>query len=262
MTGPCPPTVKRLGFLRSVGPGLALAATGVGAGDLLAALVAGASFGDVLAWAIALGAALKLAMNEALARWQLATGSTLLEGWCTHLGRPFQVLLVGYLVVWTFVVAGGLMAACGAAAHAALPMVGIPVWGAIHSVAAAVVVLLGGYAVFEGVMKVLVGVMVATLITSVGLVGVDLWSAIRGLLVPLLPEGSAATVVGVMGGVGGSVTMLAYGYWIRERGWSGPGMLTRPPCWWVSCRRAAAPWWRAVMPSVPAPPRSSGPRSA
>ena len=28
-----------------------------------------------------------------------------------------------------------------------------------------------------------------------------------------------------MGGVGGSVTLLAYGYWIREKGWSGPSAL-------------------------------------
>lgn len=217
--------VERAGFLRSLGPGLALAATGVGAGDLLAALVAGATFGEMLGWAIALGALLKLALNEALARWQLATDTTLLEGWCAHLGRPFRVVLVAYLAVWTFVVAGGLMAACGAAAHAVWPVVGIGAWGAVHSLAAASLVLAGRYAVFERVMKALVGVMVATLVASVGLVGVDLWSALRGLLLPLLPAGSAATVVGVMGGVGGSVTMLAYGYWIRERGWSGPRAL-------------------------------------
>ena len=225
MTSPDATPATREGILSSLGPGLALAATGVGAGDLLAALVAGATFGEVLGWAIALGALLKLALNEALARWQLATDTTLLEGWCAHLGRPFQVVLVAYLTVWTFVVAGGLMAACGAAAHAVWPVVGIPVWGAIHSMAAAALVLAGRYAVFEHVMKALVGVMVATLIASVGLVGIDLCAALRGLLLPLLPAGSAATVVGVMGGVGGSVTMLAYGYWIREHGWSGPRML-------------------------------------
>jgi hypothetical protein len=32
-------------------------------------------------------------------------------------------------------------------------------------------------------------------------------------------------MLSLMGGVGGSVTILCYGYWIREAGWSGPGML-------------------------------------
>jgi Mn2+/Fe2+ NRAMP family transporter len=30
-----------------------------------------------------------------------------------------------------------------------------------------------------------------------------------------------------MGGVGGSVTLLCYGYWIRERGWTGAGLRRR-----------------------------------
>jgi hypothetical protein len=34
-------------------------------------------------------------------------------------------------------------------------------------------------------------------------------------------------LLGVMGGVGGSVTLLSYGYWIRERGWTGSGQLSR-----------------------------------
>ena len=37
--------------------------------------------------AVVLGAGLKFALNEGLARWQLASGSTLLEGAVRHLGR-------------------------------------------------------------------------------------------------------------------------------------------------------------------------------
>jgi hypothetical protein len=40
-----------------------------------------------------------------------------------------------------------------------------------------------------------------------------------------LPEGSVFFLLSVIGGVGGSVTLLSYGYWIRERGWSGSGHL-------------------------------------
>ncbi len=213
--------------LRSIGPGLAIAATGVGAGDLLAAMLAGADFGTTLAWAVVVGAALKLALNEGVARWQLATGTTLLEGWCRHLGRPLQVYFLAYLVVWSFIVAGGLMSACGVAAHAVVPALGIPAWAILHSLAALGLVLLGRYAVFETVMKVLVGVMVATLLASVVLVGPPAGAAIRGLVVPQLPPGSAGALLGLMGGVGGSVTLLAYGYWIRERGWRGAGRMAQ-----------------------------------
>lgn len=209
--------------LAGLGPGLAVAATGVGAGDLLAAMVAGADFGVALAWVIALGALLKLALNEGVARWQLATGSTLIDGWCRHLGRPFLAGFLGYLLVWSIIVSAGLMSACGIAAHALIPSVGIRPLAAAHSVAAMALVLVGRYRAFENVMKGLIGVMVATLLASVVLVVTDPAALVRLLAVPSLPPGSAAVTLGLMGGVGGSVTLLSYGYWIRERGWSDAG---------------------------------------
>jgi hypothetical protein len=42
--------VRFRGALSTIGPGIAIAATGVGAGDLLAAMLAGANFGTALAW--------------------------------------------------------------------------------------------------------------------------------------------------------------------------------------------------------------------
>jgi Mn2+/Fe2+ NRAMP family transporter len=201
-----------------VGPGVAIAATGVGAGDLLAAMLAGAGFGTALMWVVVLGAILKLGLNEGVARWQLATGTTLLEGWCRHLGWPIKIYFFAYLVLWSFIVAAGLMSACGVAAHALWPVFSIRNWAIVHSLVALVLVLIGRYSVFENVMKVLIGIMTVTLLLSVVMVGPDLGSVLRGLI-PTLPGGSAAATLSLMGGVGGSVTLLAYGYWICEKGW-------------------------------------------
>ncbi len=209
---------------RVVGPGLAIAATGVGAGDLLAAMVAGADFGTALMWVIVVGAALKLGLNEGVARWQLATGTTLLEGWCRYLGWPMRAYFLIYLVVWSFIVAGGLMSACGVAAHALWPVMSIRSWAIVHSLAALGLVAFGRYSLFENTMKVLIGLMTLTLLGSVAMVGVDLPGLMRGLF-PSLPSGSAPAVLSLMGGVGGSVTLLAYGYWIREKGWRGRGAI-------------------------------------
>ncbi|MDX2437675.1 MAG: Nramp family divalent metal transporter [Acidobacteriota bacterium] len=219
------PSQGRIGnVLRIIGPGLAIAATGVGAGDLLAAMFAGADFGMALLWVVVVGASLKFGLNEGVARWQLATGTTLLEGWCRHLGWPFKSYFLVYLVLWSFIVAAGLMSACGVAAHALWPVLSITAWGVIHSLAALVLVALGRYGFFESIMKILIGLMTVTLLISVVLVGPDLGLLVRGL-VPSLPPGSAAATLSLMGGVGGSVTLLAYGYWIREKGWSDPSML-------------------------------------
>lgn len=213
------------GLLATIGPGIAIAATGVGAGDLLAAMLAGAGFGTALVWVVVIGAALKLGLNEGVARWQLATGTTLLEGWCRHLGWPVRVYFFAYLVLWSFIVAGGLMSACGVAAHALWPVLSIRTLAIIHSLAALALVAVGRYAVFENLMKALIGLMTVTLLVSVVMVGPDLLSVLRGLI-PTMPEGSAGATLSLMGGVGGSVTLLAYGYWIREKGWGGAGALS------------------------------------
>ena len=61
-------------LLTVIGPGLLVAATGVGAGDLATGGYAGSKLGLAVLWAVALGALLKYVLSEGLARWQLVTG--------------------------------------------------------------------------------------------------------------------------------------------------------------------------------------------
>ena len=219
---------QRFGGLRLVamlGPGLAIAATGVGAGDMVAAAVAGSRYGLAVVWAAIVGAALKLALNEGLARWQLATGTTLLEGWVEHLGAWVRYVFLVYLVVWSFVVGGALISACGLAAHALATRFTVAFWGVVHSLVAAALVLLGGYHRFERVMKWLIGGM------FVALIGCALWSSDAATAVEVVrrssvPEGSILYLFGMIGGVGGSVTLLSYGYWMQEKGWDSPRWLS------------------------------------
>jgi len=211
--------------LRVVGPGLVIAATGVGAGDLVAAAVSGSRYGIAVVWAAAVGAVLKYALNEGLARWQLATGQTLIEGWVAHLGRWVQYVFLFYLVVWSFVVAGALISACGLAAHALSPVLSVEAWGMLHSIVAAVLVVVGGYRSFERLIGLFIALMFVSLIGTALLVQSPEMTLIQIVTRAALPAGSARYILGVIGGVGGSVTLLSYGYWIRERGWEGPGRM-------------------------------------
>ncbi len=43
---------------------------------------------------------------------------------------------------------------------------------------------------------------------------------------PRLPEGSVIYVLGLIGGVGGTITMAAYGYWMMAKGWNNTGWLS------------------------------------
>lgn len=205
--------------LKYIGPGLAVAATGIGAGDLVSASVAGAKYGVAVLWAVILGAVLKYVLNEGIARWQLSTNTTILEGWISRLPKFVSIYFIVYLTIWSFVVAGALIAACGIAANAIFPEFSIQVWGIIHSLFSLILVYFGRYEVFEKVMKFFIVIMFVTFIycavVLIPEVGISF-----GSFIPSIPSGSGKFLLGILGGVGGSVTLLSYGYWIKERGWS------------------------------------------
>jgi len=207
--------------MRQVGPGIVVAATGVGAGDLIAAAKAGATWGLPLLWAAVLGAILKYVLAEGIARWQLATNTTLLEGWSRFLGRPLRILFLLYLLVWTIVVAAALMSACGLVAHALFPQLPLEAWAIVHAMLALAFVWYGGYQGFETIMKVVIGVMFVAILGSALWNRPDPFAVLQGL-VPQIPSGSLLLVLGVIGGVGGTLTLLSYNYWMLEKGWNHP----------------------------------------
>ena len=214
----------RLSFLKLAGPGLVVAATGIGSGDVVSATVGGARYGVVLLWAIAAGAFFKFVLQEGVARWQLATGKTALEGWADHLPAWVKWYFVVYLVLWTVAVSASLTNATGLGianlTNGAIPQS----WGAVaHSLIGFAFVYYGGYDSFEKFMKVLVGIMgFSILFCALFTMNAPL-TALKGLIIPTIPAGSGTNVLSLIGGVGGSITMLSYNYWMREENMRGGG---------------------------------------
>ena len=209
------------------GPGLVVAATGIGSGDVVSATVGGARYGVVLLWAIAAGAFFKFVLQEGIARWQLATGKTALEGWADHLPAWVKWYFVIYLVLWTVAVSASLTNATGLGiANLTGGAISQP-WGAVlHSVIGFLFVFFGGYNTFEKFMKLLVGVMGFSILFCAMFTLTQPLPALQGLLIPTIPAGSGTYVLSLIGGVGGSITMLSYNYWMREEGMRGSGFLS------------------------------------
>ena len=221
------------GILSVIGPGILVAATGVGAGDLATGAIVGSRLGTVVLWAVLVGAFLKYVLSEGLTRWQLVTGETVLEGALLRFGRVAQLVFLLYLLVWSFAVGSALLSACGVTAHAIWPIFGESneaarndkiLYGIIHSFAAVVLVQLGGFKLFERVMGVCIGGMFLTVMACVITSQPDWGDVLAGSLIPQIPfkngAGFAQTVA-LMGGVGGTLTIICYGYWIREKQWQG-----------------------------------------
>src|SRR4029079_1973143 len=107
--------------------------------------------------------------------WQMATGTTLLDGWVTKLGRWIQWVFLVYFVLWSFFVGGALVTACGVAAASTLPL-GDPVtskniWSVVHSLLGLALVWLGGFSLFQKLMEGFIALkFIAVLVCAVVLV--------------------------------------------------------------------------------------------
>ena len=225
---------QRLGLLAVLGPGILVAATGVGVGDIAGAGFAGSYLGYAVIWAAVVGSFVKFVVNEGLMRWQLATGQTLLEGVVLRFGAVVQWLFLVYLLIWSWAVGSALISACGVAGQAlfggfADPQTGKVVWGIVHSVVAVVLIVVGGFKRFTQAMTLfLLFTFVSVMLTAV-VCRPDWGAVVKGLVLPRIPtergRDAALWTLVVMGGVGGTLTMLCYGYWIREQGRTGPEFL-------------------------------------
>lgn len=205
--------------LSDIGPGLLLAATGIGVGDMVGSTIAGADYGLTLLWALAAGVVIKFSITEGAARWQLVTGRTLLEGWRDHLPRAVVLLFFVYFVVWSYFVSSALVAASALVPTAVFPGVPLPVWGVIHALAAFALVYVGRYARFLAVIKWVIVLKFGAVIGSALLIA--FWSGADESGFAAREPFSTAYVLSLIGGVGGTVTLLSHGYWMREAGWSG-----------------------------------------
>ena len=214
-----------LRLLLIIGPGLMVAATGVGAGDLWTASFTGEKLGVAILWAVLLGAFFKFVLTEGLARWQLATGQTVLEGAVLRLGRPIQWIFLFYLLLWSVFLGSALANACGVTAGEMFAIIDNQdqrkvTFGVLHCVLGVVLVRSGGFRLFEKLMSACIAIMFITVVVTAVVVGPD-WSAVlRGLVWPTIPKANGegfTWTVALMGGVGGTLTVLCYGYWIREK---------------------------------------------
>jgi Mn2+/Fe2+ NRAMP family transporter len=212
--------------LRLIGPGLVVAATGVGAGDMVSSLTAGTEFGTVLIWAIILGAALKFALTEGLGRWYMATRTTVLDGWHS-MGWWATGYFMVYLALVTFFFGAAAPSASALAVTAMFPGV-MPLWAwaILHSVVFGFLIcIIGQYELFERVMEVFVGLMFVTVVGLAILLVPNVGALAVSTVLPRMPEGSLPFVLAVIGGVGGTFTLVSYTYWVRERGWRRPGWI-------------------------------------
>lgn len=204
-----------------IGPGIVVAATGVGAADLVATLIAGSKFGYALLWCVVLGCIAKIVLVESAGRYSLATGRTIFQGWAS-LGWWTKLYFGPYIVIWGFVYGAAAMAGTGLPLGSLFPAIPVAWWGILSGLAGLALVWVGKYGLFEKVCAALVGIMFVTMVGAALMTTPRLPEIFAGLI-PMIPETGLVNVLALGGGVGGTITLAAYGYWLREKGWTTPG---------------------------------------
>lgn len=203
-------------------PGLLMAMTGVGVGDLATAGFTGAQLGTTVLWAVVLGGIFKFVLTEGIARWQLASNTSIIQGGIHHIKKPFIIFMVIYFVPWCWFVGGALINAAGVAAKELAFLMGFEITkisgGIFHSVLALILLFVGKQALFSKVMSVLAVLLFATVITCAFMIPVNVTDIVSGLFVPVIPDEPEALswTLALMGGVGGTLTVLCYGYWLAN----------------------------------------------
>ncbi len=222
-----------LGRLRSVGPGVVVAAAFIGPGTVTTATLAGARYGYALLWALTFSTLATVVLQEMAARLGLVTGAGLGEAirsrFAGRIGRLAAVALILSAIAFGNAAyeAGNLLgAALGADAVVGDGRGALRGW-AIGVAALAFPLLWGGsYRAVERALVALVGVMsVVFLVTAIG-AAAPAGELLRGLLVPSLPEadGSLLVVVGLIGTTVVPYNLFLHAAAVREK-WAGPESL-------------------------------------
>jgi len=246
------PPHRMIDALRRIGPGIVLAGSIVGSGELIATTTLGAQVGYSALWLILLSCLVKPVVQAEMGRYTIATGETGLEAFDRvpgpRLGASWVVWSFAAMVLMTMVQVGGIFGGVAQVMAILVPSVPVAAW-ILAFVALTLALLLGG--AYER-MERLAMVKVALFTTITVLAAVVLsrmsayfsWADVGRGLVPQVPPRGLATAVAVFGitGVGAS-ELFMYPYWCVEKGYArftGPREDT--PAW-----RARAAGWIRVM---------------
>lgn len=217
------------GILRFLGPGLILASSIVGSGELIATTVLGAENGYVLLWLIILSCLVKTVVQNELGRYAIATGRTTLEAFNDVPGPRLRVSWLVWMwcgmVTFTLFQVGAMLGGIAEILHRAIP--GVPITAFVWTLAGLSILLLiaGKYVVVE---KIAMGLVVSFTLLTVSCCFLLFklpqyfdWAAVAEGLTFRPPEGGMATAVAAFGITGvGATELVMYPYWCIEKGYA------------------------------------------
>ncbi len=223
MDQPLPPPPRTFGAkLKRIGPGILLAAAAIGSGELILTPRAGALFGLSVGWVIVVSIVYKLALTLGLARYTIATGEDIFEGF-SHLPGPRDWFVWVLAVVFLLGAVGysGIALACGSALFAMFPALSMIQWAVVVVGVVFVLLVKGAYGPVEKAAFALSLTLIVGVIYSLAALGPEFGWVVRESI-PRIPPGSGQTLISLLGWTAGGTSTLIYSFWILEKGYARP----------------------------------------
>ncbi len=216
-------------ILRRIGPGMILAASIVGSGELIATTTLGAQVGYAALWVILLSCFIKPAVQAEIGRYTIATGETGLESFNRFPGPRWKTNWVVW--AWAIMVAntwfqiGAMYGGVSQVMNRLFPAVPVNAWVFGFLALTLALLLGGGYARIEKLATVKVGLFtMLTFLCALILMRMPQyfdWQQIADGLKFRMPAGGLATAVAVFGITGvGATELFMYPYWCVEKGYA------------------------------------------
>lgn len=237
--------------LRQVGPGIILAGTIVGSGELLLTTRLGAKFGFTFLWLILFSCLIKVFVQIELGRYTISAGKPTL-GAINELGGP---RLGAHWILWWWLVMiltnicplGAMTGTVGQCLNLAYPTVSVDVakaldgisphlaemtrqrpeyfWSILVCISVMMLLWTGSYRRIEKITTVLVvGVTLLTVIATIALPATNYpirWPEVAEGLTFKAPAEGIAIAFGVFGVTGvGAAELFSYPYWCIEKGYA------------------------------------------
>jgi Mn2+/Fe2+ NRAMP family transporter len=214
------------GSLVALGPGLVYLVSSIGPTDLVSNSAAGANFGYSLIWVSLVSCVSLFVVLEAMSRYVLVTGESLMAGY-QRVGRWVVWMILGFIVLKRHMSNLVHILIMGAALNMIAPL-GSPhseqIWSALICAFGLGLVYWGRYPAVEKASKPLLFIMGGCLILAAIGSRPDVAAIVAGLFSPSLPEsdGFYSPVLVTMALIGasvGSMTTLKYSAFMYEKGW-------------------------------------------
>jgi manganese transport protein len=218
-----------IGSLRRIGPGMILAASIVGSGELIATTTLGAQVGYSALWVIVLSCLIKPLVQAEMGRYIIATGETGLASFNRVPGPRLKVNWVVWawavMTLLTLLQVGAMFGGVAQVMNLVVPAISINVWVLIFLGITLALLLGGGYERIERLAMIKVGLFtMLTFLAALLLIRMpeyfswaEFWDGFKFNM----PGAGFSTAVAVFGitGVGAS-ELFMYPYWCVEKGYA------------------------------------------